>query len=234
MDKTNVLHTLNIIIHISTGTIALMLGLVALLTRKGLRLHRKAGKLFLLFMTIVVFTGLIGVFIFKRNTFLLIITVLSAYQAFSGYRILQTKSNQPKLLDIFVAILSAVSVSYFLYYFKSIGMIWSPVNIYSTVGALSLLITYDFVRYLIPKSKYQNMWLYEHIYKMIGAFTALLAAFAGTVFATYQPYSQILPSALGILLQIGFIVYYIRNRNKVHPIFKGQDSETAYSNSLAG
>jgi hypothetical protein len=34
---------------------------------------------------------------------------------------------------------------------------------------------------------------------MIGAFTALLAAFTGTVFSAYQPYSQIIPSVFGIL-----------------------------------
>lgn len=94
-------------------------------------------------------------------------------------------------------------------------MIWTPVIIYSTVGALLFLVPYDFVRYLIPKSKYQNLWLYEHIYKMIGAFTALLAAFPGTVFAKYQPLSQILPSSFGVLLQLGFIIYYLRNKNGI-------------------
>ena len=213
MDKANILHTLNIIIHISAGTIALLLGLAALITKKGQNTHKKVGNIFLKMLLIVVFTGLIGVFIFGRNTFLLVITVLSAYQGFSGYRILKTKSNEPRLLDISVAIISLISVSYFLYYFKSIGMIWTPVIIYSTVGVLLFLITYDFARYFIKKSKYQNLWLYEHIYKMIGAFTALLAAFAGTVFAKYQPLSQILPSAFGIVLQIGFIIYYSRNKN---------------------
>lgn len=215
MDKLNILHSLNIIIHISAGTIALLLGLGALLTKKGFQKHKKIGMLFLLFLTIVVLSGLIGVFVFGRNTFLLVITVLSAYQGFSGYRTLQTKSNQPRFLDIIVAIIATITIFYFLYYFKSIGMIWSPVIIYSTVGALLFIVTYDFARYFIPKSKYKNLWLYEHIYKMIGAFTALLAAFAGTVFAKYQPLSQILPSAFGILLQMGFILYYIRNKNRI-------------------
>ncbi len=92
-------------------------------------------------------------------------------------------------------------------------MIWSPVIIYSTVGAFLLVIVYDFIRYLIPKSFYGKGWFYEHIYKMIGAFTALLAAFSGTVFISYQPYSQILPSVFGVILQIGFISYYYR-KNK--------------------
>ena len=214
MDKSSIIHSINIVIHIAAGTIALLLGLAALLAKKGFQRHKKTGMLFLFFLAIVIISGLIGVFAFGRNTFLLVITVLSAYQGFSGYRALQTKSNEPKLLDIIVAVVSAISVFYFLYYFKSIGMIWSPVIIYSTVGALLLLVSYDFARYFIPKPKYRNLWLYEHIYKMIGAFTALLAAFAGTVFAKYQPLSQILPSAFGMLLQIGFIAYYARKKIK--------------------
>lgn len=220
------MHYVNIIIHIVSGTIALLLGLIALSTKKGGTTHKKVGKVFLLLLVFVIITGLIGVFVFNRNTFLLVITVLSAYNGFSGYRILQTRSNKPKLLDISVAIISLISVSYFLYYFKSIGMIWAPVIIYSTVGALLFLIVYDFARYLIPRALYKNLWLYEHIYKMIGAFTALLAAFTGTVFAKYQPYSQILPSTLGILLQIAFIIFYYRN-NALKKILACKDEPIA-------
>jgi hypothetical protein len=104
--------------------------------------------------------------------------------------------------------LALVSVGYFLYYFHAAGLYWSPVIVYSTLGALLLVIAYDFLRYLVPAGRYQRLWLYEHIYKMIGAFTALLSAFSGTVFSHYQPYSQFLPSVLGVILQIGFIGYY--------------------------
>ncbi len=208
METYSNIHILNIVIHISSGLIALLLGFIALISKKGKKLHIKSGKYFLVFLFIVVITGLIGVFIFKRNTFLLIITILSAYYGFSGYRNIQSKTNTPKFIDIFVPLISLFSVAYFLYYFKTIGMYWSPVIIYSTITALFMIIIYDFVRYLIPKKTYKGMWLYEHIFKMIGAFTALLSAFLGTVFDKYQPYSQFLPSLIGTLLQIGFIIYY--------------------------
>jgi hypothetical protein len=108
------------------------------------------------------------------------------------------------------------AVLFFLYYFKTIGMIWAPVIIYSTVGTLLSVIAYDFIRYLIPVSTYGNLWFYEHIYKMIGAFTALLAAFSGTVFPSYKPYSQVLPSVIGVLLQIGFIAFYYRKNRSLY------------------
>jgi hypothetical protein len=215
MDIFTFFHSTNIAAHITAGTIALLLGIIALSSKKGRQIHIKSGKWFLGLLTIVIFTGLLGVFVFGRNTFLLVITLLSGYQGFSGYRVLRAKNNTPKLIDIFIAVITLLSALYFMYYIKRIGFFWTPVIIYSTLGALFTLIAYDFIRYVIPKSKYGKLWFYEHIYKMIGAFTALLAAFIGTVFVAYQPYSQILPSAFGILLQIGFLVYYIKKSNPV-------------------
>ena len=214
------LHTSNILLHIITGSIALVLGTIALLSTKGGRVHNTSGKYFLRFISIVIFTGLIGVFVFGRNTFLLVITVLSGYVSFSGYRILLLKSNTPKKIDVFVAIISLLTLAYFLYYFKSIGMIWSPIIIYSTVGALLFIIIYDFARYLIPRNTYRKhrIWIYEHIYKMTSAFSAILAAFVGTVFEEYQPHSQYLPSALGMLIIFGFIIYVYRNGLKKLPL----------------
>jgi uncharacterized membrane protein YeaQ/YmgE (transglycosylase-associated protein family) len=93
-------------------------------------------------------------------------------------------------------------------------MVWAPVIIYTTVGYLILMIIYDFLRYLIPPAVYSGGWLYEHILKMVGAFSALLAAFTGTVFPQYKPYSQFLPSVFGTLIAIGFMVYTYYNRKK--------------------
>ena len=214
MEVFTVVHKINIAIHIAAGSLALVIGLIAIVVRKGKKLHKLAGRLFLILMTIVILTGLIGVFIFGRNTFLLVITVLSGYLAFSGYRAIKAKSNSPKFTDISICLLSLISVSYFLYYFKSIGMVWSPVIIYSTVGYLLLMITYDLGRYFIPAKTYANLWIHEHILKMVSAFSGLLSAFSGTVFPQYQPYSQFIPSILGTLIAIYFMIY-VSNRKYI-------------------
>ncbi len=214
-----ILHKSNIFIHIVTGSIALLLGLVALLSKKGFKVHNTSGNYFLGFMSIVIFTGLIGVFVYGRNAFLLVITVLSGYVSFSGYRILIHKSNVPKIIDMSVALISLLVLAYFLYYFRSIGMIWSPIVIYSGAGALFFIITYDFCKYLIPRRSYKKhrIWIYEHIYKMTSAFGGLLAAFVGTVFEDYQPHSQYLPSAFGMLIIFGFMIYVNRKGLKKFP-----------------
>ena len=106
------MHEANILIHIVAGAGALLLGLLALASIKGGKLHNSSGRYFLWLMGIVILTGLLGVFVFDRNVFLLVITVLSAYLAFSGYRCLILKTNSPRVLDIFVAVLSALVLGY--------------------------------------------------------------------------------------------------------------------------
>jgi len=212
MEEYTFLHQTNIIVHVIFGCIALFLGVIILVSKKGGKNHKRGGRVFLALLTMVVLTGLFGVLIFKRNMFLLVLTLLSGYNGYSGFRIIKSKSNRPKALDIFVSFLTLSSGIYFLYYFNSIGMMWSPIIIYSTLGFLFLIILYDFLRYLIPQKTYGYLWLYEHIYKMIAAFTALLAAATGTIFPNYKPYSQFLPSILGTVVTVVYIIYFYRKR----------------------
>ncbi|PTT02455.1 hypothetical protein DBR11_04720 [Pedobacter sp. HMWF019] len=208
MDIFSLFHKTNIVIHVLAGSSALLIGLFILFAAKGGKRHRSSGRLFLWLLSIVILTGLLGVFIFKRNSFLPVITLLSGYLGFSGFRVMRNRINKPRLLDVAAAVLSILSVFFFVYYFKSIGMIWSPVIIYSTVGYLVLVVVYDLGRYLLSKKTYQHMWMYEHILKMVSAFTALLSAFTGTVLPQYHPYSQFLPSVFGTVVALGFMLVY--------------------------
>ena len=198
---------------------ALLFGFVILILRKGGKTHRKMGYAFLVLLSVVVSTGMFGVLIFGRNSFLLVITVTSAYYGYSGFTVARTKSNTLTLLDSSIAVLSLCVTGYFLYYIKQIGMIWSPVIIYATVGNLSLVILYDFLKPLFSKDRYKKIWLSEHIYKMIAAFSALLSAAVGTIFPNHKPYSQFGPSIFGTCLAIGFILYFWylkKKKTKIH------------------
>lgn len=208
------LHLSNIIVHVISGTIALIVGFVILLKKKGTPLHRKLGYLFMYCMIIVVTTGAFGVIIFKRNLFLLLITILAGYNTYSGFRILKEKTNRFYVKDL-LAMLAALTIAIvFIYYLKLIGFYWNPVVIYSGVGYLLLVVSYDIFRYFIPVSRYGNLWRYEHSSKMISAMGALLSAFVGTLLPDFKPYSQILPSLLMTLIMILFnIKIYIRLKN---------------------
>ena len=215
MDFISLLHKSNLILHISAGCSALLIGIGILLIKKGGRVHRRSGRIFLFLLFFVILTGLLGVFVFKRNGFLLVITTLSGYMGFSGFRVIRNRSNLPKTIDITIALLALAAVAFFLWYFHSLGMMWSPVIIYSTVGYLILAVCYDLGRYWISEKTYQKLWLHEHIAKLVSAFSGLLSAFTGTVLPQYQPYSQFLPSVLGSLIAINFMVALWRKQSPV-------------------
>lgn len=205
------LHHLNILFHVLAGSIALIAGLVALVVRKGSITHIRFGRYFMWMIIVVIATGLIGVFVFKRNNFLLVITLLSAYNCFSGIRVIRLRGQRPARIDRVVPLIVMAAALYYLYYISSIGLYWAPVIIYSTIGALFLVTGYDLCKTFFPGSLLQKTSRYEHVYKMVSALSGITSAFTGTVFPSYQPYSQFLPSVIGLAY---IIVTFIGLSNK--------------------
>lgn len=192
------MHTLNLILHVIAGIIAMLTGFAAIITVKGGKKHIRSGRYFLKMMVIVIATALIGVFVFERNTFLLVITLLSGYTAYSGLRVLKLHGQKPAWIDYIIPVLVLAAGIYYLYYIRSIGLYWAPVIVYSTLGALALVTIYDLSRVFIPVAILQKTMIYEHIYKVTSSLTGITSAFIGTVLPQFQPYSQILPSACGL------------------------------------
>ncbi|RAJ72792.1 hypothetical protein CLV59_11516 [Chitinophaga dinghuensis] len=206
------LHQLNILMHVIAGSGALIIGMIAFLTRKKAAKHRRYGTIFTWLMIIIVVTAMAGVIIFGRNTFLLVLTLLSGYNCFSGIRTMRLRGQKPRFLDYIVPIIVISSAVYYLYYINSIGLYWSPAVIYPTLGALFLLTIYDLCRGWMPVRFLQQSFIYEHVYKMLASYMAAVSAFSGTVFPQFKPYSQILPTFLG-LLWIMIIFGSLRNKN---------------------
>jgi len=98
------------------GSLALIAGLVAAVLNKGGKQHIRFGRYFMWMIIIVIVTGLFGIFLFKRNNFLLVITMLSG-----------PKARAHRLYGPVIAMASAF---YYLYYIYSLGLYWSPVIIY--------------------------------------------------------------------------------------------------------
>ncbi len=193
------LHFANLILHVVAGSIALLTGFAAIFVRKGLGKHVLFGRYFMWMIMVVIVTGLFGVIIFNRNSFLLVITLLSGYNCFSGIRSLKLRGQKPDFLDYIIPILVMVSAVYYLYYLNSSGLYWSPVITYSTIGALFLITGYDLCKRFISINFLKKAVMYEHAYKMTSALSAISSAFSGTVFPDYKPYSQFLPSVAGMI-----------------------------------
>lgn len=209
------LHHLNIIVHVIAGSLGLIAGMAAIIAGKTSTWHRRLGRVFMWLIVIIIITGIAGVLVFKRNTFLLVLTLLSGYNCFSGIRAIKLQGKRPRILDIIVPLVVMSSAIYYLWYTRSIGLYWAPVIIYSTIGALFLLTLYDLCKTILPLPFLQKAVLYEHAYKMMGAFSGITSAFSGTVFPQYKPYSQFLPSVLGFAF---IIVTFIWLSRKPFPI----------------
>jgi hypothetical protein len=60
--------------------------------------------------------------------------------------------------------------------------------------------------YDLPNRWLQRTWMQEHLVKMISAYVAISSAFAGTVFPGFIPWSAIVPSSIGYILMIFFLL----------------------------
>jgi uncharacterized membrane protein len=204
--QDTVLHSANVAIHVLLGTAALALGVRQLASQKGDERHSRFGRWFLSCVWGAVGTASIGVLLFEFRAFLGVITLLVAYWAFAGYRTLRIRTSGPTLLDALGSLAGLGAVGLFLWHLSSVQFPWNPSVIYSTLGTLVAVAAYDLSRFMFPRRWFATLWLYEHVVKMIGAYSATLSAFAGTVLGGFQPYSQLLPSVVCTAIMIAFLL----------------------------
>ena len=205
------LHTTNIFIHVITGTLALLVGLVPIFSVKGGANHRRFGRYYLGLTAVVVLTAALGVALFEFRAFLTVVVGVAGYQAFSGYRVLRCKTTGPQRLDTAVALFALLGTGAFVVLLHRIDLVWSPGVMYGVLGTLAATAAYDLARPLFRRRWIRGrFWLYEHLWKLLGTYSALLSAFSGTVLERYQPYSQFLPSVLVTSVALGFLAYCLR------------------------
>lgn len=218
-------HLINIILHVAAGMAALVAGLGAMAVQKRSVRHARYGRVFAWLVSIVIATALFGVFVFRGNAFLFVLTLLSGYNCFSGIRSIRLAGRRPRALDYSAAAGVVLAGAGYGYLLHAIGFYWAPAVIYSTLGTLFLVAGYDFLKCLLPLKFLQKAVLYEHSYKMAGAWSALLSAFCGTVLPQYKPYSQLLPSVVCIIY---IIITFIRiARGHFKPVARRQNYQYA-------
>lgn len=200
------LHWANIAVHAGTGSLALLFGLVAICAPKRGPNHRRFGYAFLYAYAVVVVTAAIGILAFEFRSFLAVVTVVSFYDAFAGYRALQLRGARPQPLDIVAAMAGLCTPWFFIAMMRRLHQPWSPVLTWSVLGGLVVTSSYDLLRTIIPITYLRRTWIQEHLLKMIGAYIAISSAFAGTVFPHQMPLAAILPSAVGETVALVFLV----------------------------
>jgi hypothetical protein len=200
------LHWLNLGIHVAFGAASLLLGLIAILSSKGGRLHRRAGRWFLYTYLGVIVTALIGLLVFDFRSFLAVVTVLSFYDAFAGYRALQLRGKRPEAIDRLASVVGMCTPWIFISVMRHLHRPWSPVLTWSILGGLVLMCGYDLLRNVLPAEWLKRVWVQEHVLKMMGAYIAITSAAAGTIFPNALPWAAIIPSVIGTAVGWGFVI----------------------------
>ena len=192
-----------LVLHIAGGTIALISGLVAMLTLKGSKPHRLAGKIYFWGMT-AVFVGAVIVAIGHHKDFLLMVGFFSYYMTVRGYRILFLKKlyqgQKADVLDWFIIFLSGIFILALLGW-----GIWGMTRgegmaivalVFGGIGT-SFLVG-DIRKFISPPSEKMHWW-YSHIGSMGGSYISAVTAFVvvNIQLPQYQWVLWILPSVIG-------------------------------------
>jgi uncharacterized membrane protein len=192
------MHLLNLAIHIGAGIAAMGIGVLMLAAAKGTTAHRRRGYVFGAFTCLVCATGVIGNVFFRFIPLFAVLTVLVSYQLASGWHVIHTRAAGPNWIDALLAVFAGGWALYLIPLLLTEGMNASGASvIYSTLGALFVLLAYDGARWCFPKRWHAALWRYEHIYKLVSALFGMLSAATGNVIRAGQPWSQLLPSVLG-------------------------------------
>ena len=169
-------HSLNIILHVSAGCLAIVLGLVQLVRRKGDNLHRRLGRLTVTIAAISIAAALVGALVFRGKTDLIGVSVLTAYQLWSGVRALHLKHNGRGVLDILPA-LGLVAAGIAVYWLWRHGGVfnWGAARVYAATGSLMFYGSYDVVRLVFPQQWRTGLNPAEHAFKLTSFIGALVS-----------------------------------------------------------
>lgn len=183
----------------------MLLGFYLLSKTKGTSSHRNLGKVFCYLGLIVCGAAALGLAVFRFLPLFTVITLLVSYQLISGWRVIYTKEKGPTKYDALLTIL-AVFTALLIAPAVMNNVVGSNVIVLSTFGALAFVLTYDSVRWIFPQAWHKILWRYEHSYKLLSSLFGMLSSFVGNTVRIGQPWSQIVPSVLGLIC-IGYFFY---------------------------
>jgi uncharacterized membrane protein len=210
-----------LMVHVAAGLAIVVLGLVPILTRKGGPTHRAFGKLFAVLMgVLLVAAWVMTVLHFKP--YLAALTVLATMSLVSGVRVLGRKRpdldprQRARLFD-WLVVMGAMGVGGWILYLLRTGAITEARPIaYVLVWSAAAYGGWDLWRFLRPTAFpfFPELWFYEHLTKMLGAYSAALSAFAGNFLPFLpSPWRELWPTMLFQALTLLFILHYaVRGR----------------------
>lgn len=166
-----------ILAHAGLGGLALLSGALALIGKKGAKLHRTAGKVFFYSMLASALAGiLVAVLPGHENVFLICIGVFSTYFLLSGFSSLRYKRKNVDLLPdkVLATLIIVTGLVMLLYPVIMYGKIVIVLAVFGGVG-LAFGIR-DWLNFRKPENL-RKIWLGLHLGKMMGAYISAATAF---------------------------------------------------------
>jgi uncharacterized membrane protein len=195
-----------LVMHIAGGTVALISGLVAMLTLKGSKIHRLAGKIYFWAMT-AVFVGALFTAIGHHKDFLLMVAFFSYYMTVRGYRILYLKNlhqgQKAVILDWVITTISGLFLLALILW-GSWGLL-NGVNmgiVAIAFGTLGMTFFISDIKSFFSPPKEKMHWWYGHISSMGGSYISAVTAFivVNIQLSQFQWVLWILPGVIGGVL----------------------------------
>lgn len=210
------IHALNIITHITAGSLAILVGLLVLARRKGDAAHRLTGWTTVSLAMVCVTTALIGACVFRGKLDLMGASIVISYNLWAGLRALKLKHNGRGLADLGPAIFIFIAGTGLFAMSQIKGLLnWQPALVYSIAGSLVTYGSWDMIRTLLPAR--WRLWLNpgEHAFRMAGLIAALSSVAAATLFPS--PYVALGVSGVGSLIAFVFAFRAARKALGVTP-----------------
>lgn len=203
--------------HIVAGAVSLGAAAIAIGARKGHKVHRFAGRAFVLAMTIV-FASAVALSLRTNDLFLLVVGIFSYYLVLSGYRALYLKNPAGATdlrfrigaLDKGAAQFTLISCSGMaaygsVYWYEPLAPV---LMVLGAIGALMALL--DLARFRRPETAGRG-WFFTHIIRMLAGTIAAVTAFLVTNGDMLPPLARWLaPTLVGSVAITVLVTYYKR------------------------
>lgn len=168
--------------HVLIGAIAFVAAPAAMLTSKGGVWHRRWGKIYFAAMIGVTATAiLMSVFssLFGAGIFFFLLSILSMYAAFSGYRalILKRRAQKPGIIDwlpVTLALAGALVLIAGGIRFTFVGKAFAPILL--VIGATGALVAAADMRRFFRGPTERKGWWIVHMSRMIASYIAIVTA----------------------------------------------------------
>ncbi len=205
-------------VHISAGMLSFVLAPVALATAKGGKQHKRWGMVYFWSMGVVAATAL-PMALYRPVLFLALVSVLSFYLTFSGYRVLKLKNlsrgGSAKVIDWLAAILGFLVCAFLA------GLGWLHPQAVQGMGTVAILLgilgmrtTAADLQHFIWKPTEKMFWWYTHLGKFIASYIAAWTAFSTATLSHIFQHAGIMlwlwPAAVGIPAIVLTTFYYKR------------------------